>query len=284
MINRKMSLYKRFFIYLLPAVILIGLTNIIHTWLGYQETTFSYYKKSMEKNIRDLTILSRMEIFQYYFEDRKKGYLANMENDLNDIRIIFSQAMSSLSGFDETALQIVLYDSDWNIIIDIQNELPDKERILTREEPFISVYQDFSKPYSTLVEDHHVMVFPIFSNVIDTGYQSKAVLGFIHSEVRLPLDKLKKEAFSKLVFQIEWIFVEVIFFIFLIFLVGRSVAKPLMQFCDNVEKISNSGFNEHFRNETNIAELEVLERTLNHMRDNILSRQQQLLILLCHIH
>ncbi|MBF0382055.1 MAG: response regulator [Magnetococcales bacterium] len=286
--SKKISLTSRFYIFLIPAVMLSGLANVLYTWVVYQETTERVYLEAMEKNVRDITILAKETTFKFYFEDLEKGYITNQKNDLIDAQFLFANAMLEMAKYGGTPIHMVFYNRDWKILSvkgvdDVESiysfrSSHKNEHIGEHAEPFYNDYKDFSKPYSELFDEHQKIVLPIFSekkDQLDSG--EPKVLGFIHAEILLPLSKFKEESYSKWLVNTQWVLGQILFLTLLLSWVGRSVTKPFILFCDHVEESSAAKFAKPFFSESNIAELGVLERTLNNMREDILNRQQQLL-------
>ena len=285
MMHKKIRLAQRFYLFLLPAVIVSGLANVIYHGMEYRETTARYYQEAMRQNVHDLMTLSEETSFRYCLEDWAAGYAKNMENDLVDIRHHFVRHMASLSARQGTPIHMVFFDRDWNILLVlgldedfVSHSSHAQEHQGIHAEPFYGGYQDFDAPYSVLSGDRHKAVVPLWQEEgIGAGGGGKSeILGFVHSEVLLPLGKFREEALSRLVVSIQWAVGQIIFLALLLYWVGRSVAEPFGSFCTHVEQTTASRFAQPFSFESNIVELEVLRHTLNTMRSDILSRQQQL--------
>ena len=283
---KKMRLAQRFYLYMIPAVMLTGLANVIYNWIEYQGNTENYYQEAMQENVEDVVRLSKETLFQYYFEDQELGFSTNMANNLLDIRLLFLNNMKLSSSYHRDPVHMVFFNLDWNILTvvgyneyGVLNSSHKTEHLGSDAELFYKKYRVFTKPYSSLNGDRHKIVAPIWHDINNNKIldNNEKVRGFIHSEVLLPLSQFQAESLERLLYETQWTIGQIVLLVLILYWVGRSVSKPVNQFCTHVETVSSSGFKYSFSSASNIVELNILGQTLNRMRDNTLEYQNQLI-------
>ncbi|MBF0628261.1 MAG: PAS domain S-box protein [Magnetococcales bacterium] len=278
-----MTLARRFFLFLAPIVMMIGVWNGLANWLDYQNEVQFIATKAMQPDIQDLQILAQDPIFQNYLQNQAKGFHEYARQDLKEMRYIFRALMETARKYGRTPDHMILFSPDWEIL-SLESDDPEVNDHLLHtkadihSEPFYLQYGNYSQPYSMLDHDHHKTVVPIGTDRNQDGTLSRdEVQLFLHSEFLLPIAEFRDEAFRRLVHNLWMAFGQVGLLILALIWAGRFIPKPFEEFSRRISAIANGDLSQPFPQSWNVKELDLLSQALNHMERELAWREAHLI-------
>ncbi|MEO5377632.1 MAG: ATP-binding protein [Magnetococcus sp. DMHC-6] len=255
---------------------------MIQNGLSYRDQINFYTKQAMEANIAELAVVAKDPLFEYYAQEVKKGYQAYAQTTLKDIQHFFNQIIENSKLYHRFPDHMILFSPDWHILT-IATANPDhaaKSQHFHEQknsETFYTHYQDFSKPFSELVNVTHNTAIPLGEDLNGDGLLTQPeIYAFLHSSYQLPLEAFQKQSMEHMIEEIFLTTGQLILLTLLLFWVGRSVPKPFQTLNNKIKAIAEGHFDQDFATGLKISELIALGQALDQMKEAIGQREQAL--------
>ena len=276
-----MKLATRLYLSFIPVILLIGLLSAIYTWYSFNDRMEKFTATAKKVDIGELKELIRDPIFGYYIEDQTKGYLEDASRDIDDAKHLFEEIMQTAIQNNRSPVQYIFYDSALKPIVEVINRKQSSngyelEKTLIQEHEFCPQVSGCNQPLSHLDNDRHNVVIPLTSP--SSALPNKQIVGYLHSQYEMDLQSFRDETLTGMLDEFKIIGLQSILLVVLLYLLSRSITRPISEFAARVKQIPSDPVNIHPTQKSSIDELNILGKALEQMRDEIHMQQKDLIL------
>lgn len=283
-----MKLAQRFYIAILPVIILSTVINFYYAWHKYNQRIEDLFTVTMEKSFNNFKLYSQTPLFLYYFKNMELNYIEDADRDLRDIQNLYVNVVEREKRLLHFPKHLALYDKNWNIIVENfplesnSDHLPKTSHLEAKEiDDFNSFFNDTNSTnqfYSVRHGNNHKLVRAITKNLnYDNVLTNNEVLGYLHMEYTLPVDKIFSNTQDELWNNFGMAILQIVLLSLAFFWIGRFVPRPFERFANQLLKLpeQDSGINSF--NRSNIHELNIVGNALQKMNQDICRKQEELI-------
>ncbi|MBF0340090.1 MAG: PAS domain-containing protein [Magnetococcales bacterium] len=278
-----MTLARRFLLFLLPVVLLVGVWSAFDNWRNFNEEVDFIAHKAMQTDIQELQVLARDPLFVNYQNHLAAGFHEYAQQELKELQHIFHTLMDNAEKYDRKPSHFILFSPKWEILVLASDhehhdhpENPGAGEI--HDEPFFKDYTDPSAPYSLLDDDHHKTVVPLGRDLRRNAPKDKEeVFLYLHSDFLLPLAEYRNEAWRRMIKNLWMEFGQMVLLILALIWAGSRITRPFRRMILKIAPLAHGDLNHPIPASWKIHELDLLAKTLNRMQDELSLRERSLI-------